>query len=262
MTTIATDVAIIGAGAAGLAAARRLQERGADFLVVEARDRVGGRAYTFGSSAPAPIELGAEFVHGAHQATLSLIDECGDSIMDTTWEVFRLRDGRLEETSDIWESVEQILQRVSPRADDQSVEAFLDALPAAEFSSDEVEMVRSLVEGFDAAITTDASIVAIANEWRGASNRSSFRPAGGYAKLIHYLARIVHSRILLQTCVDEVQWSSHDVRISATRFGHPLEIRARRVIVTLPIGVLQSNRPTFTIRNRRHSDGPGNQSSP
>jgi monoamine oxidase len=246
MGNIATDVAIIGAGAAGLAAARRLQERGADFLVLEARERVGGRAYTFGSSGSVPIELGAEFIHGAHQATLSLIDECGDSVMDTAWQVFQLREGRLEETPDMWEAVERILQRVDLRAPDQSVETFLDALPSAEFSREDVEMVRSLVEGFDAAVTTDASIVAIASEWRGASNRSSFRPIDGYAKLIHYLAGIVHSRILLQTRVDEVHWSSAGVQIYATRFGHRIKINARRAIITLPIGVLQSNRPAFT----------------
>ena len=61
-----TDVVIIGAGAAGLAAARQLDEHGIDFVVVEARDRVGGRVFTHRDTAtPIPIELGAEFIHGS-----------------------------------------------------------------------------------------------------------------------------------------------------------------------------------------------------
>src|SRR5215472_14398219 len=59
------DVLVIGAGAAGLAAARTLSEQGLSLAILEARDRIGGRIHTIrppGSSLP--VELGAEFVHG------------------------------------------------------------------------------------------------------------------------------------------------------------------------------------------------------
>jgi len=56
---------IIGAGAAGLAAARDLSRAGRKVLVLEARDRIGGRVYTHRDpESPVPNELGAEFVHG------------------------------------------------------------------------------------------------------------------------------------------------------------------------------------------------------
>ena len=59
------DVAIIGAGAAGLAAAKTLSSAGLDICVLEARDRIGGRIHTHHDPAiDVPIELGAEFVHG------------------------------------------------------------------------------------------------------------------------------------------------------------------------------------------------------
>ena len=59
------DVVIIGAGAAGLAAASTLLRRGLSIIVIEARDRIGGRVHTIRPpGAPLPIELGADFVHG------------------------------------------------------------------------------------------------------------------------------------------------------------------------------------------------------
>src|ERR1044072_6844412 len=57
-----TDILIIGAGAAGLAAARELSAANFNVIVLEARDRIGGRIYTHpDSQLTAPIELGAEF---------------------------------------------------------------------------------------------------------------------------------------------------------------------------------------------------------
>ena len=59
------DVAVIGAGAAGLAAAHELVTAGFDVLLVEARDRIGGRAWTLRDGAPAPLDLGCGWLHSA-----------------------------------------------------------------------------------------------------------------------------------------------------------------------------------------------------
>lgn len=65
------DVLIIGAGAAGLAAAQALLERRSDLevKVLEGRERLGGRMHTDRRFAGFPIELGAEFIHGERAAT-------------------------------------------------------------------------------------------------------------------------------------------------------------------------------------------------
>jgi len=55
---------IIGAGMAGLAAARELHDAGQTVIVLEARDRSGGRVYTDHAFAGFPVEFGAEFIHG------------------------------------------------------------------------------------------------------------------------------------------------------------------------------------------------------
>ena len=60
---------VTGAGMAGLAAARDLADAGQQVLVLEARDRIGGRVYTNRTFSDVPVEFGAEFVHGDEAPT-------------------------------------------------------------------------------------------------------------------------------------------------------------------------------------------------
>ncbi len=78
----ATDVVVIGAGAAGIAAARSLVAAGREVAVLEARDRVGGRVWTARDLAPFPVELGAEYVHGEHVVTWRWLREFGLDAFD------------------------------------------------------------------------------------------------------------------------------------------------------------------------------------
>jgi monoamine oxidase len=241
-----TDVVVIGAGAAGLAAARRLHERNIGFLVLEARDRVGGRAHTLASvHGTYPIELGAEFIHGAAPSTRELLREIGEEVAPTDAQFFRMRRGHLEPESDRWTTTERVLKRVDIAQPDQSVATFLDTIPRKELSAEERADVCALVEGFDAAIVEDASIIGIAKEWRSGVNDTSHRPIHGYAPVMEYLARIAGDRLSLQTVVARIGWSAHDVTIDAIRAGQPLRVRAKRAIITLPIGVLQAHADLF-----------------
>jgi monoamine oxidase len=61
------DVIVIGAGAAGLAAARRLATARLAVRVLEARDRLGGRAWTWRDAAGLPTELGCGWLHSADE---------------------------------------------------------------------------------------------------------------------------------------------------------------------------------------------------
>src|SRR5215207_2032085 len=74
----AADVVVLGAGIAGLAAAERLGAAGQRVLVLEARDRIGGRIHTVDDPGlNHPVELGAEFVHGRPPGLLELIRDLG-----------------------------------------------------------------------------------------------------------------------------------------------------------------------------------------
>jgi monoamine oxidase len=71
------EILIIGAGAAGLAAGRKLHDAGRRILILEARNRIGGRVWTEQSFAPGPVELGAEFIHGENVMTHHLVKAAG-----------------------------------------------------------------------------------------------------------------------------------------------------------------------------------------
>jgi monoamine oxidase len=70
-----SDVIVVGAGLAGLAAARDLMLGGADVVLLEARDRVGGRVEQVSVDGGRPVQLGGELVGHAHTAYLGLVDE-------------------------------------------------------------------------------------------------------------------------------------------------------------------------------------------
>src|SRR5438309_10638697 len=72
------DVMIIGAGAAGLMAARELSNAGMNVIVLEGGDGIGGRVHTITDNGfSQSVETGAEFVHGNLELTLQLLREAG-----------------------------------------------------------------------------------------------------------------------------------------------------------------------------------------
>ena len=73
------DTIILGSGAAGIAAARKLFDAGQKILVLEARDRIGGRIWTDCEFTQFPLELGAEFIHGEYAATHEIVRALGYS---------------------------------------------------------------------------------------------------------------------------------------------------------------------------------------
>lgn len=77
------DAIVVGAGAAGLAAARALAQQPLRVVVLEARDRVGGRVWPVPTPRRAtPAELGAEFIHGKAPQTMALLREAGSAAID------------------------------------------------------------------------------------------------------------------------------------------------------------------------------------
>jgi monoamine oxidase len=66
---IDTDVIVVGAGVAGLSAARDLRAAGLKVVILEGRTRTGGRIYTDPSPASGPVELGAGWIHGSSAGT-------------------------------------------------------------------------------------------------------------------------------------------------------------------------------------------------
>jgi monoamine oxidase len=86
-----TNVAIIGAGAAGLGAAHALRGAGISFVVLEARDRVGGRGHTIMASPEVTFDLGCGWLHSADQNAFVRIADKLDFEIDKTLPPWRDR---------------------------------------------------------------------------------------------------------------------------------------------------------------------------
>jgi len=248
------DVVVLGAGAAGLAAARVLSRAGCSVVVLEARDRIGGRLHTREDAIlPVPVELGGEFIHGTADVSFALLRAANTVAIDTGGASFIHADGELREEEDPFAIVVRVLARVKELAADVSIEEFLQQLRGDDALVErERRYTRMLVEGFDAADPRLASTRAIADEWNGDESGQTarqFRPLGGYAHLVRTLhgaldpARV---QVLLETPVRAVRWDRDGIVVTATTAaGTPLTVHARTAIVTLPVGVLQANSVRF-----------------
>src|SRR5690348_12659497 len=93
--SISVDVAVLGAGMAGLAACARLRQSALDVVLLEARDRIGGRAWTQKTKQGAPVELGAEFVHGKPPEIMELLRPAHLKAQPVEGEMWRFEDGEL-----------------------------------------------------------------------------------------------------------------------------------------------------------------------
>ena len=235
------EFVVIGAGAAGLAAADELTRAGRSVVVLEARDRVGGRAWTRRMPGlDIPVELGAEFIHGEAKVTHSFLERAGVGVTASVRKQRYVCAGRLQPVNGFAEA-QRAVEEASRLARDMSFDAFLarQRLPAKT-----KRFARLMVEGFDAADPRVVSALSIREEWGGGSlGASQPRPHGGYGALFDWLARDILARsaqLVLGAVASEVRWRRGRATVSATFAGARLSIAARRVIVTLPLGVLQS----------------------
>jgi monoamine oxidase len=240
-----TDLFIIGAGAAGLAAAQALARCKLRVLLLEARDRIGGRIWTRAEPGlTAPIEYGAEFIHGHAPATMAILRQGGKSAIESTDTHLRLHDGSLVARNDFFHEVQEFMR--TTRALDAKDLSFDDFLRQSnELSPEARQYAKMMAEGFDASDTSRASARAIVAEWTAemmSDAAPQSRPEGGYAALLAPLASALQSdniRLQLQTTVHSLHWSKGRVEVEGTFIGQPFRASARRAIITLPLGVLQ-----------------------
>src|SRR6266568_807149 len=159
-------VIILGAGAAGMAAAAVLSENGVSTLILEARDRIGGRIHTIDDPAfPIPIDLGAEYVHGDPEATWRIIREAKLIAHDVPFDHYELRGNRLVHLHSFSDELEKIMTGV-PRAD-LSFAEFLEKHKSGARLANARRLAIHFVQGFDAADPQAASTQSIAEEWQG-----------------------------------------------------------------------------------------------
>jgi monoamine oxidase len=182
------DFVIAGAGAAGLMAARELARAGKKVVVLEARDRCGGRidplpVEEFGY----PGEGGAEFVHGESALTRGLMREAGLSFLPSGGTRWRAARGVLSPGDWGTPHAAALRRALSTLESDLPVAEFLEKhFPGPRFAELRSSITR-MVEGFDAADPSRASTFALREEWLGRALGQQGRIAEGYGALIAFL---------------------------------------------------------------------------
>ena len=198
----AEHIVVIGAGAAGLMAARELARAGKRVTILEARDRCGGRIH------PLPIsefgyaaEGGAEFVHGDAPITRGLLREAGLATLPIQGERWTAKDGRLsQEESREFQNAE-LHKALHQLTDDLTVVQFLSKHFAGAAHDRLRHSIERMVEGYDAADPGKASMLALREEWMNGDRGTQSRVVGGYGALIDFLVKDcrTHSVVLHQS---------------------------------------------------------------
>lgn len=241
-----TDVVVIGAGAAGLAAAHRLHENGIDVVVLEARERIGGRVFTHrDANTPVPIELGAEFIHGSAESLEPILRDAGLASVDISGRRWQVMGSQLRPMDDFWERIDRVMRRIDARQADRPFAEFLAKKPGGRRLSHERRLTEQFVEGFHAADTKRLSTRAMADGGSPGDDvreRRLGRVLSGYDRVIDWLAAPLGDRIRRSAIVTRVRWAPGNVSVEAR---HPdgrsrPSITARAAIIAIPLGVLKA----------------------
>ena len=244
------SVIILGAGAAGLSAALELSRAGLKVLILEARDRLGGRMFTKRDPVcGAPVELGAEFIHGKSPEIWDLLRKHKAAVKEVQGDYLCYHERKLR-PCDFFSQVDTLLEKMDDEGPDISFDEFLErCCPEAKSDRKQHEAklwARGYVTGFHAADPKLISIHSLVKGQRAEQQidgKRAFRIAKGYGWLVEVFERQVRASgiaIELNTVAETIQWSRGKVEVAARNLAGPLVFTAPRVLLTLPLGVLQA----------------------
>lgn len=244
------SVLIVGAGIAGLAAASKLAAAGLSITLLEARDRIGGRVFTTHDPASgAPIELGAEFIHGKPPEILDRLKKANVDITEVEGRSWCVTDRQIQPCN-FFGQIESILEKMDDSRPDESFLSFL----RREFPNPQKDPALELVKqravgyvtGFNAA---DPALVGV--HWLLQGMRAeeriegdrAFHAKGGYESLLDIFQKELASAnvtVHTGTVIETIKWKPGGAEITAHSPQQRLTFSAPRVLVTLPLAVLQA----------------------
>jgi monoamine oxidase len=241
-----TEVVIIGGGAAGIAATRHLYDAGMSCLLIEARPRLGGRAWTVFDPTGCPIDLGCGWLHSADSNPWVQVAEAQGRIID--------------KTSPPWSrpSREDRFALSDQRDFSQAQHAFYERLEAAAKSGSDAPASSALEPGnrWNALINAIGTFisgaeldrVSIADIVRYGDSEVNWRVADGYGVTI--TAHGADLPLMLECPVTLIDHSALRLRIETTKGI----IKADRAIVTLPSNLIAENEDLFFPKLPKKAD--------
>lgn len=245
-------VLIVGAGMAGLAAAKTLQQAGYEVLVLEGRDRLGGRIWTSREWADAPIDLGASWIHGTEGNPLTaLAEESQARTVATSYDSGEIYDsnGRLfttkqeQQLDQLLEEVEDAIAEAQDADGDEGVEtAVKAALDWQNRSREEQKQIDFLLNS-TLEQEYGGSTEELSTYWYDDGEEFEGEDVlfpDGYHTLIDYLADGI--AVKLNQVVHKIAWGEGETAV----YTDTDTFTGAAIICTLPLGVLQAGTVTFT----------------
>jgi monoamine oxidase len=240
------DVLVIGAGMAGVTAARELARRGLSVTVVEGRDRVGGRLWSIRDFCGEPVEAGAEFIHGVGARTWPEVQAAGLATRPcplirhtlfnlggaTRWLPWILLH------PGVWPAfpILRAIRKAEPP--DRSAREFIDARGYRGRARTIAQM--TLTAHLPGSVEEVGMLGLVADGVLHLETGLNHRLDEGYDTLASRMASGLDIR--LGFAVEAVEWGSEGVTVRSTA-GE--ELRARTAVCTLPVGVLKSGSVRF-----------------
>ncbi len=240
---------VLGAGMAGLAAARALKDAGEAVVILEAKGRLGGRTYTNRDFANHPVEFGAEFIHGEYAKTWDYVKFLG---LDTLhWK--KTDDSMVRLENDAWLTMSEARSQfpdfdltrswLLPEVDPLPNEDWRSYLVRIGFDNIQLRYVaRSFANACGESmrfISATAALETIRNRQDGMDD---YRILSGYDSIVNHLAQGLE--IHLDDPVLSVDWSlDQGVRVKSL---DGCVYQADSLVITVPLGVLQHGAITFT----------------
>jgi len=238
------DVVVLGGGVAGLAAARACHDANARVVILEARDRIGGRILTERDrDSSRPIELGAEFVHGQARELQVHLAAAGLRVVDVAGRHWRSTAHGLRPENHFWSKLQRVMRHLSEdMRPDRSFARFLEGRPGGGRAAEARRLAAHFVEGFQAADLRRVSARSLAGEGSPSGDPEAQRLGrivDGYGAFIDAFAKPVSRLVRTRCVVTRVRWSRGRVTVDArTGAGRRASFSARAAIVTLPLGIL------------------------
>jgi monoamine oxidase len=225
-------VAVVGAGLAGLSAADELRRAGADVLVLEARDRVGGRVWSRELENGAIVEMGAEFILPGNTAVRELAERFGLGLWDKGMRYGRRepRGGAGASLAEVEAAAAAAERELERGGGDLSARRLLDGLQIPSGAREALLARVEISSGNSADLVAARDLAGIAH----VDDHPAPSIAGGNQSLPLALAESLGRAVRLRSPVERITWRGDGVRLRAAG----VEIEADSCVVAVPASVL------------------------